>query len=93
LSVDEDVNVRRVKRDRRQRVVAAKAVEPAGIVREQRQLCFFGAAAGGDQVNLGRNERVGRRGDGESVECFGDDLWRETGNREQDTAREALGAG
>ena len=65
-------------------------MEPAELVREQREAGTLGAFGGGDEMDLGRDE--GRiRGDRERIERFGDDLRRQAGDGEQDTA--GAGAG
>ncbi|EXI65699.1 MAG: hypothetical protein AW07_04673 [Candidatus Accumulibacter sp. SK-11] len=91
VSVREDVDVLGREVDRRQRVVAAEAVEPARLVREQRQARLLGAAAGGDQVDFAGDEGGLRRSDGERVQGFGDDLRRQAGDGEEDSSR--VGAG
>jgi hypothetical protein len=72
--------------DRRQRVVPAEAVEPSRFFGEQGEAGLFGAAAGGDQVHLGGDERVRRRGNGERVEGLGDDLRRQAGDGDENAA-------
>jgi hypothetical protein len=76
--------------DRRQRVVPAEAVKPSRFFGEQGEAGLFGAAAGGDQVHLGGDERVRRRGNGEGVEGLGDDLRRQAGDGDENAARELV---
>ncbi len=77
--------------DTRQRVVATEVVEPARCLRQQCQARFFGAAAGGDQVDLVGYERGSRWGDGEGVERFGDDLRRQAGDGDENATGIVVG--
>jgi hypothetical protein len=66
-------------------------VEPSRFFGEQGEAGLFGAAAGGDQVHLGGDERVRRRGNGEGVEGLGDDLRRQAGDGDENAARIFVG--
>lgn len=83
----DQMDVRFVESDFRQLVVGAQAMEPTGLGMKQLQAGVVGPACGRDEADLGRNPA--RRGcDRERIERFGDDLRRQTGDRQQNAAGE-----
>lgn len=90
LRVADYVNMVAVKTDVRQGVVFTQFVKPAQIAGKQRQLGTARALSGGDQMHFGGDERmlgIGSQG----VEGFGDNLRRQTTDREQYAARVLVG--
>jgi hypothetical protein len=86
----DDVNVVLGEGDRRQAVIGAQPMEPAGILGQQGVPRLLGAAPRRDQADPGRHPG-GLPVDRERVERLGDDLRRQAGHREQDAARRSVG--